>query len=155
MILQELVSTIDFRYITDVVTPAEAVQLLESKRNDAADRMQTLQTAGYPAYTTQIGWIGYSDEKLRRLCREYLAQGFTAFKLKVGSDVERDIERCRIVREEIGAECTLMVDANQVWGVEEAIDWMRRLVAFDLLWIEEPTSPDDVLGHARIAEALA
>lgn len=141
-----------------MITPSEAVELLATKRNDAVawhSRQSQLKANGYPAYTTQIGWIGYDDAKIRQLCRQYLAQGFTAFKLKVGCSVQRDIERCRIVREEIGAASTLMVDANQVWDVEEAIAWMRQLAQFDLLWIEEPTSPDDVLGHARIAEALA
>ena len=120
-----------------------------------AEREAELRRDGYPAYTTSVGWLGYDDDKIRRLCREALAEGWTRFKLKVGADVEDDRRRARIVREEIGSDRMLAVDANQRWGVDEAIDWMARLAEFDPYWIEEPTSPDDILGHATIARAVA
>lgn len=109
---------------------------------------------GLPAYTTQVGWLGYSDEKVRNLCAKYLSLGFTAFKAKVGQDLEDDIRRCKVIRESIGNDKKFMVDANQVWEVEEAIVWMKKLAQFKIMWIEEPTSPDDILGHARIAKEL-
>jgi L-fuconate dehydratase len=151
---EQLVACIDFRYITDALTPAEAIDIL--RRNDAtkADRVAEMQRDGFPAYTTSAGWLGYSDDKLRRLCREAIAQGFTYLKIKVGRDLQDDIRRCRIIREEIGYSRKLMVDANQWWDVGPAIDHMRALAEFKPLWIEEPTSPDDVLGHATIARAL-
>jgi len=110
---------------------------------------------GLPAYTTSAGWLGYDDDKIRRRTREAIAAGFTHVKLKVGRDLEEDIRRCRIVREELGPDRFLMVDANQVWSVPQAIEWMSQLAPFNLLWIEEPTSPDDILGHAAIAKAVA
>ncbi|XP_055305828.1 mitochondrial enolase superfamily member 1-like [Sitodiplosis mosellana] len=149
-----LVSTIDFRYISDVVTPAEAVKMLKEGQNGKQQRIDELLKNGYPCYTTQVGWIGYSDEYRRSLCKEYLAQGFNAFKLKVGQNLEDDRHRCRLVREEIGWKNKLMVDANQIWDVNEAIEWMKNLSEFKIWWIEEPTSPDDALGHATIAKAL-
>ncbi|XP_063698514.1 mitochondrial enolase superfamily member 1-like [Culicoides brevitarsis] len=150
-----LVSTIDFRYITDVITKDEAIDLLKSRQeNGKNERIKELLANGYPAYTTQVGWIGYSDEKIKSLCKEYLAAGYTAFKIKVGQNLENDIKRCQLVRDEIGYEKILMVDANQVWDVQEAISWMSQLANFKPLWIEEPTSPDDILGHATIARAL-
>ena len=109
---------------------------------------------GYPAYTTQVGWLGYSDEKVRGLCKKYLSLGFTSFKAKVGQNLQDDINRCRIIREVIGKENKLMVDANQVWDVQQAIEWTKELKEFNITWIEEPTSPDDVLGHATIAKEL-
>lgn len=151
---QLLVSTIDFRYITDVITKEEAVALLKSKQGGKEKRLEDLINNGYPAYTTQVGWIGYSDEKIKLLCNEYLAKGYTAFKIKVGQKLENDIKRCQLVRSEIGYDNYLMVDANQVWDVNEAITWMEQLAHFKPLWIEEPTSPDDILGHATIAKAL-
>ncbi|EDS39855.1 mandelate racemase [Culex quinquefasciatus] len=151
---EELVSTIDFRYITDAITPQEAVAILREGKTGQRARIDELVANGYPAYTTQVGWIGYSDDQIRSLCRKYLEAGFTAFKIKVGQDLENDRKRCRLVREEIGWENKLMVDANQVWDVNTAIDWMKNLKDFKLLWIEEPTSPDDVLGHKAIADAL-
>jgi L-fuconate dehydratase len=114
-----------------------------------------LERDGYPAYSTSVGWLGYDDAKIRRLCREALAEGWTAFKLKVGADVEDDRRRAAIVREEIGPDRIMAVDANQRWGVAEAIAWMDRLREFDPYWIEEPTSPDDILGHAAIARGVA
>lgn len=151
----ELVRCVDFTYITDALTPEEALTLLEKQASSKAQRVAQLQAKGYPAYTTSAGWLGYSDDKLRRLCREGLADGWTHFKIKVGRDVEEDIRRCRIIREEIGDENFLMVDANQIWEVDQAIEWMSHLTPFNPHWIEEPTSPDDVLGHARIRKAIA
>lgn len=151
---EELVRCIDFRYITDAITPEEAVSLLTAKQAGKAERLATLMTKGVPAYTTSAGWLGYSDEKLRRLCREAIAVGFTHLKIKVGRDLADDIRRSRIIREEIGWERKLMMDANQVWDVGTAIENMKELAQFKPWWIEEPTSPDDVLGHATIAKAL-
>jgi L-fuconate dehydratase len=152
---QELVDVVDFRYIEDFITPAEALALLEERAGGRAEREELLRAEGIPAYTTSAGWLGYSDDKLRRLVGEALQEGFTHIKLKVGASLEDDVRRCRIAREAMGPEHRLMVDANQVWGVDEAIEYVQRLQPFDLLWIEEPTSPDDVLGHARIARAVA
>lgn len=128
--------------------------MLKSMKSTKAGRVENLLKTGYPCYTTQVGWIGYSEERIRSLCKKYLSQGFTAFKIKVGLDMEQDIKRCRLVRESIGWNNLLMVDANQVWGVDEAIKWMKRLAEFKIYWIEEPTSPDDILGHAKIARAV-
>lgn len=151
---EELVRCVPFRHITDALTPEEALQMLREQAPTKAEREAILRHEGYPAYTTSAGWLGYPDEKIRRLCQEGIAEGWSHFKLKVGRDLEDDVRRLRIVREEIGPDRTLMVDANQVWDVPQAIDWMQHLVPFQPLWIEEPTSPDDVLGHAAIARAL-
>jgi len=152
---EELVACVDFRYITDLITPDQAVALLKSQESGKAARIAQMEQTGYPAYTTSAGWLGYSDEKIRRLCREGIAEGWNHFKIKVGADLQDDIRRCSIIREEIGPDRKLMVDANQRWNVDEAIEHMRHLARFDPWWIEEPTSPDDVLGHATIAKALA
>jgi len=149
------VRCVDFRYITDALTPAQALDLLRAAAPTKASRVAELQHVGYPAYTTSAGWLGYSDEKIRHLCREALAQGWRDFKIKIGRDVQDDIRRCTIIREEIGDENHLMVDANQWWDVPDAISHMRQLARFNPWWIEEPTSPDDILGHATIAQALA
>ena len=151
----EIVALVDFRYIADALTPDEALDLLDRLVPTRGARIAELQRDGYPAYTTSVGWLGYDDDKIRRLCREALAEGWTSFKLKVGADVEDDIRRARIVREEIGPDRMLAVDANQRWDVDEAIAWMASLAPFDPYWIEEPTSPDDILGHATIARAVA
>ena len=151
---EELVRCLDFTYVTDVLTAEEAVQMLTAVVSSKAEREAELQADGYPAYITSAGWLGYSDEKIRRLCRESLAAGWTHFKIKVGVDVADDVRRCGVVREEIGADCKLMVDANQIWDVPQAIAWMEHLAPFDPWWIEEPTSPDDVLGHAAIRRAV-
>jgi L-fuconate dehydratase len=151
---EELVRSIPFRFITDALTPTEALELLHRNVATKADREAEMRSAGYPAYTTSSGWLGYPDGKVRQLCREGVAAGWTHFKLKVGRDLADDIRRARIVREEIGPERVLMVDANQVWDVDQAIDWMTHLAEFRPWWIEEPTSPDDILGHARIARAM-
>lgn len=152
---QEMVRCVDFRYITDAITPEQAVELLERNVASRGDRIAQLQRDGYPAYTTSAGWLGYSDDKIRRLCREGIAGGWSHFKIKVGRDLADDVRRAAIVREEIGPARKLMMDANQVWDVGEAIANMRELARFDPWWIEEPTSPDDVLGHATIARAIA
>lgn len=152
---EEIVRCIDFTYITDAVTPEEALKLLREKEDEKNERTQKLMKAGYPAYTTSAGWLGYPDEKIRKLCREAVAEGFTHVKMKVGADLEDDIRRAEIIRKEIGPDGALMMDANQKWDVEEAIFNMKELSRFNPLWIEEPTSPDDVLGHARIAREIA
>ena len=151
----ELVALIDFRYISDALPPERALARLQGLAPTRAEREAMLRRDGYPAYTTSVGWLGYDDDKIRRLCREALAEGWTRFKVKVGADVEDDRRRTRIVREEIGPGAMLAVDANQRWGVDEAIEWMHQLAEFDPYWIEEPTSPDDILGHATIAAAVA
>jgi len=151
---EALVRCIPFRYISDVLTPDEALVILRRLESTRAAREAEMRAVGYPAYTTSSGWLGYPDDKVRRLCREGVAAGWTHFKLKVGRDLADDLRRVRIVREEIGPDRVLMVDANQVWDVDEAIEWMRELAPARPLWIEEPTSPDDILGHARIARAL-
>jgi L-fuconate dehydratase len=151
----EVVSLVDFRYMTDALTPREALDLLGRLAPTKTDREAELRRDGYPAYTTSVGWLGYPDDKIRRLCREALADGWTRFKLKVGLDIDDDIRRMRIVRDEIGPDLMLAVDANQRWDVPVAIDWMRRLAPYEPYWIEEPTSPDDILGHAAIARGVA
>jgi L-fuconate dehydratase len=150
----EIVRCIDFRYITDALTADEALELLQRQESTKAQREAELLRIGFPAYTTSAGWIGYSDEKIRALCREAVADGWTHFKVKVGGAPADDARRLALVREEIGPERRLMIDANQSWGVAEAIERVRALSQFDLWWIEEPTSPDDVLGHAAIAKGV-
>lgn len=150
----QLVNCIDFRYLTDALTPAEATERLERKAAGKSARVEQLLASGYPAYTTSAGWLGYSDEKLRQLCRSNLAQGWEVFKVKVGRNLDDDLRRLTIIREEIGPERRLMIDANQVWDVSTAIDWVRELAKFHPWFIEEPTSPDDILGHAAIAKAV-
>jgi L-fuconate dehydratase len=151
---EALVRCIPFRYITDMLTPDEALEILRRLEPTRVDREAEMRAVGYPAYTTSSGWLGYPDDKVRRLCREGVAAGWSHFKIKVGRDLADDLRRVKIVRDEIGPERVLMVDANQVWDVDQAIAWMRELAPARPLWIEEPTSPDDVLGHARIARAL-
>jgi len=150
-----VVSLVDFHYISDALRPDEALEILRRMKPGRARREAQMRRVGYPAYTTSAGWLGYSDQKLRRLCREGIARGWTHFKMKVGADLKDDLRRLRIAREEIGPKRKLMIDANQKWDVGEAIRWMRELARFDPWWIEEPTSPDDVLGHATIARAIA
>jgi L-fuconate dehydratase len=152
---EQLVSCIDFRYISDALKPEEALALLRRNEPGKAAREAEMREQGFPAYTTSSGWLGYPDEKLRRLCREAVAAGWTHVKIKVGRNLEDDLRRASIVRQEIGPDRKLMMDANQVWDVEEAIANMRALAQFEPWWIEEPTSPDDVLGHATIARAIA
>jgi L-fuconate dehydratase len=152
---EELVGVIDFRYIADALTPDEALDILRRNYATRGQREAELMAHGYPAYTTSAGWLGYSDRKLRGLCREAVAAGWTHVKIKVGAALDDDLRRAAIVREEIGPDRKLMVDANQAWDVPTAIDWMLRLAPFDPWWIEEPTSPDDVYGHSVIARAIA
>ncbi|WP_245391802.1 L-fuconate dehydratase [Salinicola aestuarinus] len=150
-----LVACLDFRFVTDALTPEEAIALLEEKQSGKADREAWLREHGYPGYTTSAGWLGYSEEKMRKLCREALTEGWGHFKQKVGGDIDEDCRRAAILRDEIGAERTLMMDANQMWDVDEAVTNMEKLAEFDPHWIEEPTSPDDILGHAEIRRRLA
>lgn len=152
---EELVRCVSFRYITDALSPEEALEILRRNAPTRAAREDEMRQHGFPAYTTSAGWIGYSDDKLRQLCREALARGFSHFKIKVGANIDDDVRRAQILREEIGPQRRLMMDANQVWDVHQAIASMQRLAAFDPWWIEEPTSPDDILGHAAIARAIA
>src|ERR1700712_5086003 len=151
---EQFVSVIDFRHIKDALTPDEALALLRDKEAGKAERIAWLEANGYPAYTTSAGWLGYDDDKMRRLLREAMADGWKAIKIKVGVDIDEDIRRSRIVREEIGPDLRFMVDANQVWEVDEAIEAMAKLAPFDPWWIEEPLSPDDILGHAKVAAAV-
>ncbi|MFJ8989924.1 enolase C-terminal domain-like protein [Streptomyces sp. NPDC102279] len=150
-----LVGQVDFRYITDALTPDEALHLLRRGREGAAERTATLRDEGFPAYTTSPGWLGYSDEKLTRLAAEAVAGGFRQIKLKVGADLADDIRRCRVARAVVGPDIRIAIDANQRWNVDEAIDWTRALSEFEPYWIEEPTSPDDILGHAAVRAAVA
>jgi L-fuconate dehydratase len=147
---EQILGLVDFHYINDALTPNEALALLKERRVGQNERLDHLRTHGLPAYTTSVGWIGFSDEKISRLCDEALAEGWTHFKLKVGGDPADDHRRARMVREKIGPHHRLMMDANQKWDVEEAILRTRELQQFNPWWMEEPTSPDDVLGHARI-----
>jgi L-fuconate dehydratase len=152
---RELVDAADLTYLSDALTYDEAVTLLEELAPTRAQRIVELERTGYPCYTTSAGWLGYSDEKLRRLCQEAVDSGYRHIKLKVGADRDDDRRRMGIAREVIGWDADLMIDANQVWDVPEAIDWVRSLAEFRPLWVEEPTSPDDVLGHAAIRRAIA
>jgi L-fuconate dehydratase len=152
---QETVDLVDWTYLRDALDPGEARERLEAKMPGRAGRTQQMQAKGYPAYTTSAGWLGYSDEKMRKLCREAIAEGWSHFKMKVGGSLADDMRRASILREEIGSDRKLMMDANQVWGVEQTIANMKQLAKYDPWWIEEPTSPDDILGHARIARELA
>jgi len=152
---EELVDLVDFRYLTDALTPDEALQILRAAEPGRADREARLLREGYPAYTTTPGWLGYDDEKLARLCREAVDEGFDQIKLKVGGELADDVRRLRIARDVVGPDVRIAVDANQRWDVPDAIAWIRQLAEFDLAWVEEPTSPDDVLGHAAIARGIA
>ncbi|NML76566.1 L-fuconate dehydratase [Rhizobium sp. S-51] len=152
---EEIVSIVDFRYLTDALTPDEALAILKKAEAGKAARIATLENEGYACYTTSAGWLGYDDDKLRRLCQEAVDQGFTHIKMKVGRDLEDDKRRLRIAREVIGDDRYMMIDANQVWEVGEAIDWVKELSVYKPFFIEEPTSPDDIAGHKAIREAVA
>ena len=152
---EQIVARIDFRYLSDALTPDEALDILRRAESGKAARVAELIEKGYPAYTTSPGWLGYSDEKLVRLAKEAVADGFRTIKLKVGGNVEDDVRRCGLARAAVGNDVSIAIDANQRWDVGPAIDWLRRLVEFDIAWIEEPTSPDDVLGHAAIRKGVA
>jgi L-fuconate dehydratase len=151
---EQIVALVDFRYITDLLTPDEALRLLSERAVGRGERERRLLAAGLPAYTTSPGWLGYSDETLRRLLDEAIADGFSQIKLKVGGSIDDDVRRCAIARQALGPERRLMVDANQIWDVPTAVEHIRRLEPFDPWWVEEPTHPDDILGHAAIARAV-
>ncbi len=152
---EEIDDLIDFRYISDALTPAEALAILRQAEPGKKERIRTLSSLGYPAYTTSPGWLGYSDEKLARLAKRAVDDGFRTIKLKVGLNIEDDLRRCRIARDAIGPKIALAVDANQRWDVAAAVDWLKQFAPFDVAWVEEPTSPDDILGHALIRRAVA
>jgi L-fuconate dehydratase len=152
---EELVALVDFRYLSDALTPGEALAILRRAEPGKAGREATLRETGYPGYTTSPGWLGYDDDKLRMLCKQAVDDGFTQIKLKVGGSVEDDIRRLGVARDAVGPDIRIAIDANQRWDVSTAIAWVRELARFDPWWVEEPTSPDDVLGHATIARAIA
>ncbi|YCI04483.1 L-fuconate dehydratase [Ensifer sp. D2-11] len=154
MSAEEIADIVDYRYLTDVLTRDEAVEILRRGEPGKADRIARLEKEGYPCYTTSAGWLGYDDEKLRRLAQEAVDAGFDHIKMKVGRDLDDDIRRLRIAREVIGPDRYLMIDANQVWEVGEAIEWVQKLAFAKPFFIEEPTSPDDVAGHRKIREAI-
>ena len=152
---EQFVDCVDLRYLRDEMPEERALELLRRQAPGKQKRIDELRRDGYPAYITSAGWLGYPESKVRDLCRAAIAEGWTSFKTKVGVDIASDIRRCEVMREEIGDQCQLMADANQVWEVPEAIAWTEHLRPFDLRWIEEPTSPDDILGHAAIRRAVA
>ena len=155
MTSEEIVKLIDFRYLTDAITPDEAMDILIRNEDKKTERIEKLKAEGYPCYTTSAGWLGYSDEKLRRLCKEAKDAGFTHTKFKVGRSIDDDIRRLSIAREVLGDDIKIMIDANQVWEVGQAIDWVQKLAFAKPFFIEEPTSPDDVMGHKTIREGIA
>jgi L-fuconate dehydratase len=155
MSAEEIVGLVDFRYLTDALTPDEALRLLRVAEPGKPERMERLLAEGYPAYTTSPGWLGYSDAKLTELAKGAAAEGFGMIKLKVGANLDDDRRRLGLAREAVGPDVAIAVDANQRWDVGEAIDWIQELAAHAPFWVEEPTSPDDVLGHAAIAQAVA
>lgn len=152
---EEIADIVDYRYLTDVLTRDEAIAILRQAEPGKAARIATLEKEGYACYTTSAGWLGYEDEKLRRLCQEAIDAGFNHIKMKVGRDLEDDIRRLRIAREVIGPDRYLMIDANQVWEVGQAIDWVKQLSFAKPFFIEEPTSPDDVAGHRKIRQGIS
>jgi L-fuconate dehydratase len=152
---EEIIELVDFRYLSDALTPGEALEILRRAEPGREQRIEQLIATGYPAYATTPGWLGYSDAKLAELCRDSVQQGFRQIKLKVGASLDDDRRRCRIARDAVGDDVAIAIDANQVWDVEPAIEWIRALAPFGLAWVEEPTHPDDILGHARIRAAVA
>ena len=153
--VDQFVSCVDFRYLTDALTPNQAAELLEHSRPGREERIEFLTSEGYPSYTTSAGWLGYSDDALRQKCADLQQRGWSHFKIKVGRDLDDDIRRCQVIRDEIGYDARMMIDANQVWDVPQAIEWIQQLAGYQPWFVEEPTSPDDVLGHAAIAKAVA
>lgn len=151
---EQFVSCVDFTYLTNAITPKEALKILKHQEDSKLKRIAKLEKDGYPAYTTSVGWLGYSEEKIKRLCKEALDEGWTNFKMKVGKDLKDDLHRAKTIRKEIGKDKKLMMDANQKWEVSEAIENMKALSKYHPWWIEEPTSPDDILGHQEIRKAL-
>lgn len=154
MSAEQLISCIDFTYITDVISPEEALKLVKANESTKQNRIAYLLKNGYPGYTTSPGWLGYSEEKIKRLSKEAVAEGWKHIKMKVGSDIDSDLTRAKIIRDQIGYDIKLMMDANQKWDVKAAIDNMKKLAIFQPYWIEEPTSPDDILGHAAIRKEI-
>lgn len=152
---EQLVACVDFRYLCDALTPSQALELLREQEATKPARLDELLATGYPTYTTSAGWLGYSDEALREKCRDLKARGWSHFKIKVGRDLDDDLRRCRVLRAEMGPEAKMMIDANQVWDVPQAIEWIGQLAEFAPWFVEEPTHPDDILGHAAIARAIA
>jgi len=151
---EQFVSCLDFKYVTDELTSDEALEMVRKNQSTKEERIKYLEDKGYPSYTTSAGWLGYSDEKLARLAKEAVDQGFKYIKLKVGVDLQEDIRRCQIARGVIGDDIKLMIDANQNWEVGEAIDWINELAETKPWFIEEPTSPDDIFGHKKIKENI-
>lgn len=151
---EQISNTIDFRHITDFLNQDEAVEILKSHQKTKLDRVSILENEGYPCYVTSAGWLGYSDKKLQRLCLEAKDNGFEYVKLKVGKDLKDDMRRLEIARTTLGPDIKIMIDANQVWEVGQAIKWMKSLAEFDPYFIEEPTSPDDIIGHKKIKDAI-
>jgi L-fuconate dehydratase len=151
----EIVRCVDFRYLRDALTPAEALNMLLAAENGRQERIEYLLRRGYPAYTTSPGWLGYSDETLVRLARQAVADGFGSIKIKVGLNLEDDMRRCRLAREALGAGIAMAADANQRWDVDDAIPWIRKLAPYGIAWVEEPTSPDDILAHRAIRLGVA
>lgn len=151
----KIIEAVDFRHISDFITPGEALERLQTRESTRQGRIGELEKSGYPAYTTSAGWIGYSDQDIKRRLRAAYEDGWRRFKIKVGRDLDEDKRRCALFRETLGEDVSLAVDANQVWDVDEAIAWANALRPFKILWVEEPTSPDDILGHKAIAEAIA
>jgi L-fuconate dehydratase len=151
---EEVVAQVDFAYIGDALSEGEALDILRRAAPSRDDRVAALEADGLPAYTTSAGWLGYDDDQVARLAAQAVADGFTMLKLKVGTDVESDVRRIRVAREAVGDAALIALDANQRWGVAEAIAWMARLQGFEPYWIEEPTSPDDVLGHRAVRNAV-
>ena len=155
MSAEQFVASVDFRYLTDALTPPQAIELLRRQEGTKSERIEHLKSEGYPSYTTSAGWLGYSDEALREKCEDLKRRGWSHFKIKVGHDLEDDKRRCRMLRKHMGYDAHMMIDANQVWDVPEAINWIRELAEFKPWFVEEPTSPDDILGHQKIARAIA
>ncbi|MDH7803128.1 L-fuconate dehydratase [Rhizobium sp. AN70] len=151
---EEIADIVDYRYLTDVLTKDDALAILRKAESGKKERIETLKNEGYACYTTSAGWLGYDDAKLRRLCQEAIDAGFNHVKMKVGRDLEDDIRRLTIAREVIGPDRYLMIDANQVWEVDQAIDWVNKLAFAKPFFIEEPTSPDDIVGHRKIRAAI-
>jgi L-fuconate dehydratase len=152
---EQIVDLVDFRYLDDALTPEQALQILKKAEPGKAERESRLREVGFPAYTTTPGWLGYSDDKLVRLCQEAVADGFTQIKLKVGGSLDDDVRRVALAREAVGPDIRIAIDANQRWGVVDGVPWIKALEPYDIWWVEEPTCPDDVLGHAAIAKAVA
>ena len=152
---EQFVASVDFRYLSDALVPAQAIELLRRHERTRPERIEQLKSEGYPSYTTSAGWLGYSDAALREKCKDLKRRGWSHFKIKVGRDLEDDKRRCRVLRQNMGYDAHMMIDANQVWDVPEAIHWIGQLAEFKPWFVEEPTNPDDILGHQKIARAIA